>query len=296
MNILFISSLERSGSTILDLKLSGYSNVLSLGEVWRVIKPHGSSLDSVFSRECTCGKQAMQCSFWSPVLKKISQLGDDADLSQRYAVLLDVALELYGEDIVIVDSSKSIQALQSLTLLNLSQKTSVRVLHTIRDVRGWMDSIRRAEKRKKEMPWGKIFEPDFKDFKLSYLRHNILRRLPFWLPHEWLLRNKRLFNHVEQSKFPNMKLSYEALVFDTENLMAEIEAFADLKDYGTSTSIGSMQRKMHIIRGNRTAFTSSPDAPLYYGTDWMSKWKWSAMLAVLPWISKYNKRNVYYYL
>ncbi|NOY71747.1 MAG: hypothetical protein GXP14_05125 [Gammaproteobacteria bacterium] len=259
-----------------------------------MIKPHGSSLSSVFDRECTCGEKAKQCPFWSPVLERIIQQGDQADLTQRYASLIDVASELYGEDVVIVDSSKSIQALQSLKLLRLSRKVNVQILHTIRDVRGWMDSIRRAEKRKKEMSWGKIFEPDFKDFRLSYLRHNILRNVPFWLPHEWLLRNKRLLNHIERSEFPRLDLSYEALVFDTERVMSEIEAFADLKNHESCSELP--EREIHIIRGNRTAFTSSPDAPLYYGANWMSKWKWSAMLGILPWISKYNKRNVYYYL
>lgn len=294
MNLLFVSSLERSGSTILDLKLSNYSNVLSLGEVWRVIKPHGAGLDSVFDRECTCGKKANQCEFWSPVLESIGHLKENSSLSQRYASLIDVAEKIYGKDIVIVDSSKSIQALQALTSFSSSQKVSIRILHTIRDVRGWMDSIRRAEKRKKEMPWGKILEPDFKFFRLAYLRLNILRLVPFWLPHEWLIRNKRLFKYAQQSEFPLMDLSYESLVFNTDELMLEIEKFAELKR--PLDNAEASVREMHIIRGNRTAFTSSPDAPLYYRANWMSKWKWSAMLTFLPWVSKYNKRNVYYYL
>ena len=291
MKLLFVSSLERSGSTILDLKLSTYSNVVSLGEVWRVIKPHGSSLESVLARECTCGKSAESCSYWAPVLERIKQLGDKADLEQRYAALIETTSELYGKDAIIIDSSKSIQVLQ---LLQSLRETDIRVLYTVRDVRGWMDSIRKAEKRKKEMPWGKIFEPDFKDFRLSYLRHNILRNVPLWLPHEWLLRNKRLQRHIKRSGFQSMNLSYEALVFDTDNVMSKIENFADLKNHENGDE--SPGREMHIIRGNRTAFTSAPDAPLYYGAQWMSKWRWSAMISFLPWVSKYNKRNVYYYL
>lgn len=291
MKLIFISSLERSGSTILDLKLSSYANVLSLGEVWRVIKPHGANLESVYQRECTCGKLAEHCPFWSPVLERINQLGDEADLAQRYSSLIDVTSELYGNNMVIVDSSKSIQALHALTLLN---GIDVRILHTIRDVRGWMDSIRRAEKRKRELPWGKIFESDFKDFKLAYLRHNILRTLPFWLPHEWLLRNKRLHAHIKQSNFPKLDLSYESLVFATQKTLAQIENFAGL-DISDDRS-EPFDQQTHIIRGNRTAFSSSPDAPLYYATNWMSEWRFSAMIGLLPWISNFNKRYVYSFL
>ena len=175
MVLLFISSLERSGSTILDLSLSRYSNVISLGEVWRVIKPHGAGIESVLSRDCTCGKQVENCMLWSGVMHRLSAIDESAPLKERYEILLEHISQVYGDDVTVVDSSKSLQALKSVRELS---GVDVKVLYTVRDVRGWMESIELADKRKKELSWGRIFEPDFKQFRLSYLRHNILRKIP----------------------------------------------------------------------------------------------------------------------
>ena len=290
MILLFISSLERSGSTILDLSLSEYSNVVSLGEVWRVIKPHGDGLASVRDRDCTCGEAVRDCPLWCAVIDEIDGLGQDASLADRYGVLLKHISARYGDDVTVVDSSKSIQALQSVSTLS---GVDVRVLYTVRDVRGWMESVEQADKRKKELPWSRIFQPEFRQFRIAYLRHNILRKLPFWLPHEWMIRNERLKKHIGKSGLSSMSMSYEAFMFDTDKVLSGIEKFASLKK--ASVSDGQSRPELHIVRGNRTAFTSSPGSRRSYNVSWMHRWKWSALFALLPWVAACNKRNVYYF-
>jgi len=220
MKLIFIASLERSGSTILDISLSKYPNVISLGEVWRVIKPHGTGLDSVLALDCTCGHKGSQCPFWGAVLAALGKLDETATLVDRYRVFCEVARTHYGADVILVDSSKSIQALEALTRV---ESVNFQVISLVRDVRGWMNSIRKAEKRKREMSWGKIFEPDFRMFCLAYFRHNILRLLPFWLANEWMLRNIRLNRHVASTGFTRLDISYEELVFSTELTCKKIE-------------------------------------------------------------------------
>jgi len=294
MKLVFIASLERSGSTILDLSLSRYPNVISLGEVWRVIKPHGAGLDSILSRKCTCGQQGSQCSFWGVVLTAVADLGEDATLVERYSVLSEVARTHFNNDAILVDSSKSIQALEALTKV---KSLNVHVIYSIRDVRGWMNSIRKAGERKREMPWGKIFEPDFRMFWLSYIRHNILRLLPFWLINEWMLRNIKLSQNVTKAGFSRLNISYEELVFSTEPTYEKIEKFLNVDQ---SEKIQNKKIKteyqVHILRGNRTAFESIVDGKLYYDPEWMSSWKYTAMLGLMPWIAKFNKRHVYGFL
>ena len=62
----FIISLERSGSTFLDLKIGSYDKFLSLGEIARTIKPHDpKGLESLKKHRCSCGKQINFCEFWT---------------------------------------------------------------------------------------------------------------------------------------------------------------------------------------------------------------------------------------
>lgn len=290
MKVAFISSLERSGSTILDLKLSSHAGIVGFGEVWRVIKPHGAGLESVRRKYCTCGKAGKDCSFWSSVFSSIETTGAET-LAQRYAVFLDVVRQQYGDDVVVVDSSKSIQSLDALGQV---KNATIYVLYTVRDVRGWMSSIRRAEKRKREMPWGKVFDADFKFFFRAYVRLNIMRAFPLWLPNEWLLRNLRILNCINRKSFRSIQVSYEELVFEPEDTVARIEHFLGMPgvQQDATTSAGTL----HIIRGNRTAFSTDPNAPLRYDAQWMSMWRSSVLLSLMPWVTWFNNKWVYAYL
>ena len=287
VKIVFIAALERSGSTILDLKLGAQPGVVSLGEVWRVIKPHGAGLESVRDRVCSCGELGKDCSLWSTVLKKIEESGAQT-LAERYEVFADVVRHVYGKDIVVVDSSKSIQSLWALAE---TQNAEVKVVFTARDVRGWTESIRSARKRKKELPWKKVFDPDFRFFWVAYLRHNILRLLPFWLPHEWIFRNARIRRNIRKSGCPSRNISYESLVFRTEETTDAILQFLELPSERREQP--KKLHSSHVIRGNRTAFTSDPEAPLKYDATWMRLWSPAIIFVLFPWVAWYNKNWVH---
>jgi hypothetical protein len=290
MKVLFISSLERSGSTILELKLGSHANVIGFGEVWRVIKPHGAGLDSVRERRCTCGETGKTCQFWSRVFMRIKETAAET-LEQRYEAFFDVVKQRYGDDVVVVDSSKSMQSLEAVAGV---PDVDIYVLFTVRDVRGWMGSITKAAARKKEMPWRKVFDADFKYFFWAFIRLNVLRLIPFWLPNEWLLRNLRILKKIRTTRLRNIQISYEALVFDSEDTMARIEEFLELTDKRQDAIAGT--DSFHIIRGNRTAFLTDPKAPLYYDAQWMSAWKASVVISLLPWVAWYNRKWVYEFL
>ena len=130
MKVVFISSLERSGSTILDLSLSQYPEVISLGEIWRTIQPHGATLDSVRNQLCSCGVTAKSCPLWGPVLDALSNMNPKSSLTDCYQTMLNVVQVKTGGNVILVDSSKSIQALNALKNI---QEFEIQVIYTIRD-------------------------------------------------------------------------------------------------------------------------------------------------------------------
>jgi len=286
MKVIFVASLGRSGSTVLDMKLGCQPGVIGFGEVWRVIKPHGESIDRVGERPCSCGELARDCVHWGEVLNRIAR-EDAPTLTKCYQMFFDVLREQLGPDAVIVDSSKSIQALRALRKI---EDIDVHVVFLARDVRGWMASMRAADRRKTEMPWGRIFERNFGMFWLAYVRLNILRRIPLWLPNEWLLGNARLLREIAKAGFPCVRISYEQLVFDEQATLSEIEKFMQ-SDF-SSTGVREAPHGSHIVRGNRAAF-SQEDLTLRYDASWkQNRWLY-AQIMLQPWVAVFNRIWVY---
>ncbi len=290
MKILYIASLERSGSTILDLVLGCHPNLVSFGEVERVLKPHGGPLASVFERPCTCGEVASRCAFWSIVLRTLEK--DDArDLSARYQIFLSTFREVFGDAAVPVDSSKNLRALGSLARV---PEADIHVLFSARDVRGWVHSIRQAERRKREMPLGKILTPDIANHWVAYLRHNVLRQLPLWLPWEWMLRNLRIRRFLARNSLKTLTLSYEEIALRTAGALDRIWDYVGITKFDP---IGSKSApRAHIIRGNRTAFAASKGIRIQYDEQWMRSYGLDLMLAFLPPVALMNRKWVYGYL
>ena len=65
--VIYISGSGRSGSTLLDIVLSGHSQVTGLGEVHRL------SLDPAV-RECGCSNEINDCTFWQKSISKAFSL------------------------------------------------------------------------------------------------------------------------------------------------------------------------------------------------------------------------------
>ena len=96
--LLLIRGLEHSGTTILDLALGGNPQVVGLGEASRLLreprpgdKHNGPRLlrgPDRFSRLCTCGETAGNCSVWGDYLSWLVD-NDFEDMSFKFAKLLD---------------------------------------------------------------------------------------------------------------------------------------------------------------------------------------------------------------
>ena len=281
--LLFITSLERSGSTVLDLNLGRHSKLVSFGEVARVLKPHGGGIDTVLDRPCSCGEKVKDCSYWSPIISRVAK-DETISLEKRYQFFLEQFESFYGPDMVPVDSTKYLSALTELKKLD---DLDLRVVFTAKDVRGWICSSNLAKKRKQEMPYSKVFTSEIKEFWKAYIRLNILRKVPLWLPVEWYLRNKRIITFLNTNEFNTFKTSYEKLVLSGGIEFGSIFNFLDLEEEKMDGP-----SKSHVVRGNRMAFGDS-GYDLRYDSKWVKDYYSSAVVSVLPFVFSFNKKIVY---
>ena len=286
--IVFITSLERSGSTLLDISLSRHPDLVSFGEVARVLLPHcGNGMAAVVGRLCSCGSKVSKCQFWGPVTSKIRNQESSLSLYNRYQIFLDHFNQIYGPSKIPVDSSKFISAMEALIAMN-QVTIELKLLFIIRDVRGWSKSSKESEKRKREIPYNKIFSKNFFSLWKPYLRHNILRHVPFWLPFEWYHRNLNIKRFISQKKLSVFNLSYEMLALNTDQTLLNLHAYLEVEP-----GLEASDRQLHIVRGNRMAFDPAKNKSIYYDNQWLSDvWVQYESMA-WPFIMKKNRDWVY---
>ncbi len=70
INLIYIASIGRSGSTLLESMLGAHTQVQTMGELH--IWPHEISQGGV--RPCSCGQYVEQCPFWSEVRRHVDPL------------------------------------------------------------------------------------------------------------------------------------------------------------------------------------------------------------------------------
>lgn len=283
--LIFITSLERSGSTLLDVTLGRHQQLISFGEVARVLLPHdGKGMLGVIDRPCSCGKTVSTCPFWGTVTARIQNNETSLSLRDRYIIFLECFEQCYGNESIPVDSSKFIDALDAVQTID---HLDLRVLFTIRDVRGWMSSSRKASLRKRELPYNLILSSKILAWWKPYLRYNVLRKLPFWLPVEWYIRNVRLMRYLFTNKISTLQLSYEQLNFDTRKTLINIYNFLNI-----NSTIDNSYPVTHIVRGNRMAFGNN-NLEIHYDGSWLCDLLSQYEAMALPFVMAKNKKWVY---
>jgi hypothetical protein len=178
LRLLYVASIGRSGSTLLELLLAAHPAIATVGELhlWpHELRPGGRHLP------CACGQDVTSCPFWIEVARRVDPLGApppqiDAfrerheagrtlrlrrlrdvlragDLGGRadvatyaanneraYRAYLDVTAESTGQrPSFLVDASKDVYR---LAWLAGSGRFDVTVLHVVRDPRGFVSSER----------------------------------------------------------------------------------------------------------------------------------------------------------
>jgi hypothetical protein len=153
MKLIYVAGIEHCGSTLTDFLLSRHPTTVGLGEVASFFSPvhmqwylreWGELPDA---KMCSCGKVWADCEVWGP-LAALNGAGSDLPMIEKYSALLQHLASLYGNEIIAIDSSKSLATLTLLAdnddHLGLSFDDLLAVL-AIKDVRSFAASMLRKE-------------------------------------------------------------------------------------------------------------------------------------------------------
>jgi hypothetical protein len=216
----------------MDQLLSQHPGVVGLGEVANFFSvPHMERLrrlwvgsDGAF--HCSCGQPWESCPLWS-ALGPQSGIDSNANYSAKYERLLKRATELFGPDVVLVDSSKSQAALDRLlsarSELGLARE-AIRVILAVKDVRGFAHSI--ARRQDTTLPViGKV-----RSFN--------------W----WLGSNRSLAERIANSGAPWIVGHYDKLCANPSGFSDNVYAWLGLPQLGTASIDHT---RSHIALGNK---------------------------------------------
>src|SRR4249919_2753545 len=109
MKLVFVAGMEHSGTTLTDYLLSGHPRAVGIGEASTFFSPtHMAEWTRRWPddpHECSCGRTWTDCPFWGP-LHSLCGLHSDAPLQEKYGRLVEHARQLFGDELLLVDSSK----------------------------------------------------------------------------------------------------------------------------------------------------------------------------------------------
>lgn len=284
MTVAFIASLPKSGSTLLELILSGHERCIGLGEVYEVIRL-GSAIPSHHRDPlcvCTCGELAGDCDFWGPLTEMLRDRRSVTSEADRYQLVLNAARKSFGADRLLIDSSKTAAALHLLSQL---PGVGVKVIHLIKDVRAWSTShcaieekMRRAELRKRGINRSRI----------SRLQQK-LEQSHWWAFRCWYRGNRALQRHASLAE--RYQVSYERLCMESREVVPALCTFLDLQY--DSRMLHIEHALSHNISGNRMRFQATKRTEVRYDSRWFHNTGWVLPYAVLSSVRRYNLSQVY---
>ncbi|MFM7395225.1 MAG: sulfotransferase [Cyanobium sp.] len=151
MKLLYIGGLEHSGTTLTEQLLSSHSRSLSLGEIASFFSPaHMQTYlrawgDHADVRRCSCGSDWEDCPFWGQIIH-LNGLNSNLPLVEKYAELIRFIRRHLGDDVIVTDSSKSVEAsdaLQRALGIEADSQDRFGIVLVAKDVRCFTASMKR---------------------------------------------------------------------------------------------------------------------------------------------------------
>src|SRR5680860_413390 len=272
-NLVFISGIPRSGTSLLHLMIGAHPRYVSVGEVYGLIRPGSARMANPDGVQCSCGKNALDCTFWGEVVSRLRG-SDESTVAGRYQIFLDVFKARFGDEKIPVDSSKAMPALEALTTLPHVQ---VKTFYVIKDVRAWTVSLREHQNQQ---------------FKKLPRHQRFTRNMSSRLFRRWYNENRENQAVIERLGVPSAQLSYEELcLFPTQSL-TKISAF--LGDEFTEEVLSFNKGEHHGVLINRMRNSKEKMSGVFYDTRWLfSHRQWRVPMLLFPRIMDYNNRHVY---
>lgn len=270
--VVFISGIGRSGTTILDMILSTFPAAVGLGEVFQFMRDFNYNWPKAEFLKCACGASLMHCPMWGP-LGKMLKKKNLTDTASRYSEMLNHFQVSFPNHIIVDSSGNADKRSPVIEMCMADPNIDFRSIFLARDVRGWVNSMKRAD--------------------IRYWKEGNRRR---WIPEimyffRWHQRNSEILKYHKKQNIPTIIIGYEGLVFDTESVMAKIAKFIDMPWNGNSFSLENANS--HIAIGNRIRLDKSKRLKLRYDYEWMGKYTLTLWAAMLPFIMKQNRRILY---
>lgn len=278
--LVYIAGAGHSGSTLLEMFVSGAPSHVGLGEVFQLVDRRNPIIDNLDGHRCSCGATVAECRYWSPIIAALRAIPRD-DEAARYRALADGFRQRFDDKAVMVDSSKTPEG---LTAAIASGAFDIHVLHLVRDVRSWLVSQRKSYARNGVATW-----------QANRARDGLLKgtakyaaRTPLVDARRWQAVNRAIEGIVETNALPSLPVSYERLCFDTGAVKTEIENFLGVRiaSYGDAGA----RADNHSIFGNRMRFEPEKLREIRYDNGWMRDNSWLLPWALLPSLRRQNAR------
>jgi len=257
--VVYIAGAGHSGSTILDMSLGCHPSIIGLGEMINLLsaKKEYFYKDAFNNILCSCGHNMYNCDFWSGAREELLKYsGENIHIKCQH--LIDYFFQKYGEDKILVDSSKNLHGYIPF----LNDNFSLNVLFLIRDFRSWIYS--------------------------RYCRHG---KNMISLAYRWLKANIRTKQYLARHKIIFMTVGYEELSLYPELLLRTICDFIGVEYDPIMLQPGNT--KSHIIRGNVARGDNEKKKGFFYDARWFTSVKLNMLGPIFLPMAKWNNDNVY---
>jgi hypothetical protein len=254
--IVFIAGSQHSGTTLLNIILGGHSRLVGLGEVFQLLerKSEGFFLTEKLGDDCSCGASVSECPFWGKVSTRLHAM-PAGDIDQRYGIVREVFMELFGPDMILVDSSKSLTYLE---LLADTPDIDLGVIHMTKDARAHCIS--------------QIDDATRKDKKYS-------KRNPFGQMRKWYRNNLAISRLLDTQQLMSFRLGYEELSLYPDKTVPLLADWLEIEYQPSMLELNPQQS--HVVHGNRMREQTDKNSSIRYDNRWFyrTEWLWPYLLS-----------------
>ncbi len=281
--IVFIAGCSHSGSTLLELLLSGHTNCAGIGEAYQLLRPI-DKLQAIFRMRpqravCACDKSIEDCEFWGDIYRDLIS-NNALTKDEKYAQFHLRAQNLLGPKQYVIDSSKSLEALQ---YVHGNSGPSLRVLHVLRDVRGYSTSLHSAIHRLGENQLAYVMRSQGIKGAIKLLGHSSFRNF-----RRWYQTNRAIDTYLQSHAISTIRVSYEELCFSPAHVISAICAFLELEYEPTMLALDSPT--CHNLFGNRMKTQRGKRHRIRYDDNWLRDDSWLLPSLLCRRIMRYNRQ------
>lgn len=234
-------ALGHSGTTILDLILGCSPQIVGIGEALRTLDPEMSGRTGSSGQKakvqvndedaCSCGRPARHCPIWSH--GKTFTSGDS--LKENFAHAFRRAKACHPDAVYVIDSTP-----RAVRYLDVLEDYDLRVIHLVRDVRSWTNSMARRKGLRQ-----------FERFD------------------QWRRSVRGIRRALEERRISYFNLGYKELALRPEKALPLLCQWLHI-DYTEKMLEPAQFTQSHVISGNSLLGNRSNFARIRYDGSWMA--------------------------